>query len=369
MAFVERQDIYTAQRIGDHESRTLELDQALERRGPVAERFRPIRTPGNTWNSVIWVPELGIFSAVAGTGDTKRAMVSEDGEAWTAYETPGANCAWESVAWSPQLGLLVAVASAGDAGERVMTSADGKSWALRTTLSPYQDIAWRGICWSAERGIFVAVASDTGTSRVMTSADGTNWISKTTPLEWASASIQQGSVTWSPEIQLFVAVNQNGTNGIITSSDGETWTIRSAGTGAFPADQISPLFRVSWISELQLFLAVGGRIGSGQSIRTFTNVWSSVDGETWIYIPNANKDAVVRDFVWVNSIGRFCTIATGESRGDAVFRVMNAGQDLAWRLQFTPQARNWRCIEWSPALNKLVILSSDGPGYAGLVSP
>jgi hypothetical protein len=127
MSFIERQDIYTAQRLTNHEARVLELEAALVRRGPVGKSFRYVEIPQNQWNSVVWAPELGIYCAVAGSGDGKRAMISTDGENWTAYSTPGANSVWQSVTWSPELGIFCAVASAGDAGERVMTSADGKS--------------------------------------------------------------------------------------------------------------------------------------------------------------------------------------------------------------------------------------------------
>jgi len=74
----------------------------------------------NTWYSITWSPELGLFAAVAANGIENRVMTSPDGINWTT-RTSAADNNWYSIAWSPELGLFAAVAINGT-GNRVMTS-------------------------------------------------------------------------------------------------------------------------------------------------------------------------------------------------------------------------------------------------------
>jgi hypothetical protein len=148
----------------------------------------------NSWSSVTWAADIGAggvggpgrFVAVAsaagaGTpGEGKQVMTSDDGGVtWILRETP-ANSAnvWRSVIWVPELSQFVAVASSGSGiegtGRQVMTSDDGGvTWTLRETPAAN---AWRSVSWSAEMGLLVAVASSTtagGTgSQIMISSDG-----------------------------------------------------------------------------------------------------------------------------------------------------------------------------------------------------
>ena len=87
------------------------------------------------------------------------------GRNWT-IRTSAADNSWYSVCWSPELGLFVAVASSGT-GNRVMTSPDGVTWTIRTSAA---DNNWRSVCWSPELGLFVAVAYSGTGDRVMTSS-------------------------------------------------------------------------------------------------------------------------------------------------------------------------------------------------------
>ena len=78
-------------------------------------------TPSNnTWLSVAWSPELGIFCAVSTTGTLDRVMTSPDGINWTARTTPNNND-WLGIAWSPELGIFCAVSTTGTLN-RVMRS-------------------------------------------------------------------------------------------------------------------------------------------------------------------------------------------------------------------------------------------------------
>jgi hypothetical protein len=77
----------------------------------------------NSWNSVCWSPELGLFCAVSSSGTQNRVMTSSDGITW-AFQLTNDN-AWSSVCWSPQLGLFCAVSdcSAGGTYMSVMVPA------------------------------------------------------------------------------------------------------------------------------------------------------------------------------------------------------------------------------------------------------
>ena len=84
----------------------------------------------NSWFSVCWAPELGLFCAVASSGSSNRVMTSPDGITWT-LRTSAADNQWRSVCWAPELGLFCAVALDG-AGNRVMTSISAWALAYRT---------------------------------------------------------------------------------------------------------------------------------------------------------------------------------------------------------------------------------------------
>jgi hypothetical protein len=61
--------------------------------------------------------------------------------------------------------LLVALNSSGT-GNRIMTSADGLSWTVRSSPA---DLGWRSLCWSPQRSQFAAVSNSGAGNRVMVS--------------------------------------------------------------------------------------------------------------------------------------------------------------------------------------------------------
>jgi hypothetical protein len=160
----------------------------------------------NSWGSITWSPELGIFVAVAGSG-TNRVMTSSNGTTWTGRTSSNETNQWNSVTWSPELGIFVAVALSGT--NRVMTSPDGVNWTGRTSSN--ESNQWRSVTWSPELGIFVAVSS-TGTNRIMISYNGINWTGVASSNE---ANLWQ-SVAWSSGLGMFVAVADTGGNKVMT---------------------------------------------------------------------------------------------------------------------------------------------------------
>lgn len=118
----------------------------------------------NSWRSVCWSPELGLFCAVSDTGNGDRVMTSTDGINWIYRTTPADN-EWDSVCWSSQLSLFCAVSDTGSSN-RIMFSFDGITWSLAQT-SVNND--WKSVCWAPELAIFCSVASTGTNNRVMTS--------------------------------------------------------------------------------------------------------------------------------------------------------------------------------------------------------
>ena len=257
------------------------------------------RTPAanNQWYSICWATALGLFVAVANTGTNNRVMTSPDGITWTARNA-AAESNWRSVCWSPELALLVAVSASGT-GNRVMTSPDGINWTIRTSAA---DRAWSSVCWSARRSLFVAVSTDgaSASDKIMTSPDGVTWTSRTAPLA------QWNEVCWSPNLRLFVAVGYNGVGGagtIITSSNGITWTSQTAPEGNTSWQS------VCWASEMCLFVAVANGAETDR-------VMTSPDGITWTVRAGVQSDWL--SICWSPELCMFAAVANGGGENERI---------------------------------------------------
>ena len=160
------------------------------------------------WQSVTY--GAGIFVAVASTGAGDRVMTSQDGKNWTS-QTNATDNNWKDVTYGQ--GKFIAVADSG-IGDRIMWSADGKEW---TTANLSPDLNYKSVAYGSN--VFVAVGYNGG---VALSIDGENWISQTAAStnDWEAVTYGNG---------LFVAVSSSGTgNRVMTSSDGVTWVSRSS---------------------------------------------------------------------------------------------------------------------------------------------
>jgi hypothetical protein len=189
---------------------------------PDGETWTARETPFDTggFTAVIWVSALTKFVAMGDRNGVEVAL-SSDGITWTEHTvTPstGNNFFWKDVVWSAKHQLLVAVGREVSVGGRVMTSADGETWALHTP----PDFRWRGVAWSPEQELFVAVGGSIGDGQVMTSSDGVSWTLGTE----APTNILWEDVEWVPQMGLFVVVGGDGvteTDRIISSADGIKW--------------------------------------------------------------------------------------------------------------------------------------------------
>jgi len=116
---------------------------------------------GTTWTSrtvtaKVWVdvdysPSLGLFAAVANTGEI---VTSDDAHTWTDQTVPNSNLRY-GIAWSEYNAQFLAVAQSGT-GNRLLYSSDGETWTEGTTGT---DGAWYAVCWGESAHSWVVVAT------------------------------------------------------------------------------------------------------------------------------------------------------------------------------------------------------------------
>jgi hypothetical protein len=189
---------------------------------------------GDSPNSVVWSPELGLFALCSTTANTNSIYTSFDGQIWTARTTPsygGSDITWARSVTSVGTGLFVAVSSNG-----VMTSPNGITWTTGGTIYAND---WTGITWAQDKQLFVAVARNAtvNSNTVMVSSNGSTWTEYAPPLNCQS-------ISYSKELGLFVAI---GNNGIMISTNGINWSVSTTIS--------SENSNVIWSSQLGLFLA------------------------------------------------------------------------------------------------------------------
>lgn len=280
----------------------------------------------DSWYSVIWCPDLGIFVATANVDgpDYAKTCYSADGVNWTpgnielsfdceglvwcpeleilvitttngvftsvdgingTLHSTGVDIQLYDVTWSPDLEIFIAVGYGYD--QVILKSVDGSSWTgVFSQNEFYED--YNGVIWISELGLFVTVGSG-----IRISADGNSWnqtlnlYSEEVPWETLY------NVAWSPELGMIVAVGTS--DGIIsqgliyTSSNGITWSRTLFGT---------PCYDVTWISELGVFILTGGY-----------SLKFSPDGISWYDVPGYNPSVYVVGSTWSKTLQRF--VATG----------------------------------------------------------
>ena len=282
-------------------------------------------------SNAVWAPELGIFVAItSGTFNNYRTAVSSDGYNWTAYNhsnisdnqyvftsiawspklslfvisvdstsqsspnfyttTNGMSLNivtvpyisnWISVAWSPELEMFAAISRSGTSGTSIITSTNGITWTTRTA----PDTTWNDI--RAMKGYFIAMSSTT----YLLSSNGITWTQVVLPI---TNSMSWSRITYSPTLDLFVAVGASGTiSRIITSSDLTNWTTRSTPV-------LNSWSNVLWLNDLNIFLAISSSAGSG----TDNRIMFSSDGINWFIKSNSNYTFNFSNIIWSPSLSR-----------------------------------------------------------------
>ena len=111
--------------------------------------------PAKNWTDVTWSPALGLFCAVASSGEI---ITSDDGITWNS-ETPGNSLFRYGITWSPYLGLFLAVAQSGT-GNRLLYSTDGENWTEGDTGT---DADWYKVAWAESLHSFVIICNSGAT--------------------------------------------------------------------------------------------------------------------------------------------------------------------------------------------------------------
>jgi hypothetical protein len=293
----------------------------------------------NSWNSVCWAAELGLFCAVSESGTTNgRVMVSNDGLTWrNAVSGVIGTTSWASVCWSPELGLFCAVGTSTTTNANsVMISTNGTTWNTATTVGGDSLKPFTSVCWAAELGRFCAVS---GHGTIITSTNGNVWN------QTVSTGQILNSVCWSPELGIFCAVGNNfnsTVNSTYISTNGTNW--RKANNAI-----LGEWRSICWSPELNIFCAVS----------TNNGVKISKDGLNWIHytggiILNINW----RSVCWSAELGLFCAVANS---GTTNQRVMISKDGITWNNSISGVLSNdWNSVCWSPELSSFCALANSG---------
>ncbi len=284
-------------------------------------------TPQNaSWRAVEYAPSLGLWAATCGDFEGTQAMTSPDGITWTLRTTPAStpDNSYDALVWSPELSLFVAGAAAGGSGSLIMTSPDGITWTLRTHTSILANTNPMCLTWSPTAGRFVMLSWASTAAVELHSTDGISW----TVVNLTGANSRQWTdVIWAPELSLFIAVGQSGTGDrVMTSTDGLTWTNRTSA-----AD--NNWRNIAWSKELGLLVAVS-------DTGSLNRVMTSPDGISWTIRTTPSPDRNWTGIAWSAAWGLFVAVTSGGqvmASSDGITwtaqtdpPALNSWQDVGW---------------------------------------
>jgi hypothetical protein len=304
-------------------------------------------------------------------GSGRRALTSSNGTTWYAGYTPfydpifnpPEDNSWNSVCWSEDLGMFVAVASTGT--NRIMASSDGINWSLRTATVPVSR-SWNSVTWSPELGIFVAVGGNAAESNplVIYSSDSITWLSANA----SSANQTWNSVSWSPELGIFVAISEDGgSDRAMSSVDGITWISRPLGiSGAWKS--------IAWSPELMQMNIISNGF-SATSDNDFSAFVTDIDlGTRAVTTTNINGNDInvgqssqnVNIGKYANTINIGTPLPTPAENAASISKVVNT----SWITVSTVTTQgnvSWASITWSERLNKFFLISVNSNSYLSSV--
>jgi hypothetical protein len=267
-----------------------------------------ISNDGQTWEEVLnfgsssfvnatitWSPELGTFLAYFYNNNTSNSpwvYISTDGTTWTKYILaqelfsqsylntalpPSKPC------WSPELGIFTS-------GEAI--SRDGINWTWGSSAK-----GLTACVWSSDLGLFAA----SNTSASFYSSDGLTWTQ--------SGSQIITSITWSPELQIFIGVGQQTYSStpfiIYSSKTGKSWSqVFTYGTYAYGGC-------VTWSKELHVFVALYRE----SSPTDIINVFTSTNGTSWSLSNPKLTNKTISDLIWTPSFKNFTMVTVRGQSG------------------------------------------------------
>lgn len=271
--------------------------------------------------------------------------INQGGLVWVSRNA-AATSTWQSVSWSTKAEIFAAVAvSASGSGNRIMTSADGITWTL--PAQPTTVMSHYSVTYSPELDMFVSVGNNIATNSV---GNG-GWFNRSSGVVLAN---NWTAVTWSPSLGMFVAVAQSGTGPrSMYSTDGVTWN--SGVTTNIPTTALWQ--GIAWSPSLGMFVAVGQNNGT-------QNVMTSTDGINWTLRTSGQTGStdVWKSITWSESLGKFVAVGTASEANQICSLTSNDG--ITWEINKSPWPyhanQNWYDISWSPELELFVIVSYHG---------
>lgn len=162
----------------------------------------------------------GVTLACGGTSTPTTPCItwSTDGITFTASTLPPlGNANVYDLAYSPALNKWVAVGSTTSDGHWV--SSDGRTWTTNAVAPLGSGVVTRSVSWSPTLNLFVAVGNG---GKVASSTNGTAWTLRV----GAHGVDTIQSVSWIATLGLFIAAGSNGAK-LSSSPDGINWTIRT----------------------------------------------------------------------------------------------------------------------------------------------
>ena len=193
----------------------------------------------------------------------------------------------------------------------------GKSWFAETTDIILVDTSttWVSVTWSPQLGLFVAVGNSGTAKNSAYSPDGKNWFAATTDIRLVDTATNWFLVTWSPQLGLFVAVGAGGTaKNSAYSPDGKNWF--AATTDIRLVNTSTSWTSVTWSPQLGLFVAVGN---SGPTNRSAY----SPDGKNWFAattdIRTVDTSTFWNSVTWSPQLGLFVAVGNGGTAKNSAY--------------------------------------------------
>jgi predicted phage tail component-like protein len=203
--------------------------------------------------SIIYSEEFGLF--IVGGGNI--VLTSPDGINWEIVAEGRENAIYGyCTMFIKDLNKFIIIGDSND----ILVSLDGRTWTKQYTFNE-KPVIYNAV-YSKKLNLIVGVGSSGG---IITSSDGENWT-----LENSNITDRLTSITYSEDMNLFVAIAPDSTSGdvgyndsvILTSPDGINWTRNVGG--------VRKMQSIAYIKEFGKFLCAGS-----------SDLAQSLDGLNW----------------------------------------------------------------------------------------